>query len=245
MARKRKGVPSFHLNAKRESNVIVHETRERRVLNEPIEYREHEDGSGTIRGYAAVFDKEITIGGAPWGFREKVDRKAFDAALERPDDVRGLFNHDSSLVLGRTTNNTLRLSVDKRGLAYEIDLPDTTVAQDVRVLIKRGDVDGSSFGFIVDEANVDESAVKDGGLPLRTIRSVELFDVSPVTYPAYPQTSVSARNAAIAALEGHAPKTETFSDTDGATVDLEDVTAAVRDEKRTALDALRAWTPPE
>ncbi len=174
-------------------------TDERRGVVEAVEMRAKEDGAATISGYAAMFNKETVIGGM-WGFREQIAPGAFDSALKE-DDVRALFNHDPNQLLGRTTNDTLKLSVDKKGLRYHVELPDTAVARDVRTLIQRGDVTGSSFGFTVTDDSWDESDVKKGKLPLRTIRSVSLFDVSPVTYPAYPQTSVTARSKAQAVAE--------------------------------------------
>ncbi len=141
----------------------------------------------TLSGYAAVFGVETVVGGA---FREVIARGAFDQALARPDDVRALINHDVSLVLGRTTARTLRLSVDARGLRYDVDLPDTTYARDLATSVARGDVTQSSFGFRVVADTWEQSPAADG-LPLRCVRSVELYDVSPVTYPAYGTTSVS------------------------------------------------------
>src|SRR3990167_842668 len=177
---------------------------ERRSLREPLEFREDDDGA-TITGYAAVFNKETIIGGGSWGFREVIEPGAFDDALSRPDDGRALFNHNPDILLGRTTSETLRLSVDKKGLRFTVTLPDTAAAKDVRTLIKRGDVSGSSFAFTVDDdeweepkANKNDGTIK---MPLRRIKNVELFDVSPVTYPAYPQTSVSARAQAQASAE--------------------------------------------
>jgi HK97 family phage prohead protease len=102
----------------------------------------------------------------------------------------------SKLPSARGHGEPLRLKVDKKGLRYEVDLPDTAQARDVRELIRRGDVSGSSFGFVVQGDEWDESQMKSGKLPLRTLTKLELFDVSPVTYPAYPQTSVSARSKA-------------------------------------------------
>lgn len=181
--------------------VVVAEREERRAMREPLEFREA-DGKTTIAGYAAVFNRETVIGGGTWGFREQIAPGAFDEALGR-DDVRALFNHNPDILLGRTASGTLRLSVDKKGLRYEVDLPDTAQARDVRTLIQRGDVSGSSFAFRVEDegAQWDETEVKKGKLPLRTITRAELFDVSPVTYPAYPQTSVSARSKACEAVE--------------------------------------------
>jgi hypothetical protein len=169
--------------------------QERRGLTEPVEWRA--DAGGTITGYAALYHVETVIAGY---FREQIAPGAFAAALDGEDDVRALFNHDSNLVLGRTKSGTLALSETTKGLRYAIVLnEDDPEALSVRAKIKRGDVSGSSFGFVVLEDDWDESEVKRGKLPLRTIRSVELFDVSPVTFPAYPQTSVSARSRGEAA----------------------------------------------
>ena len=164
---------------------------ERRAVGLPIELRS--EGDGTITGMAAVFNVETVIGGA-LGWREKIAPGAFDRALSNPDDVRALFNHDPNVLLGRTVSDTLRLSKTTRGLKYEIDLPDTAAARDVRELIKRGDVSGSSLGFRVLDDDWDESDVKQGKLPLRTITDVELLDISAVTFPAYTTTSVTAKD---------------------------------------------------
>jgi len=192
------------MRIKPSDELAVHETRERRSLREPLEFREDGDAA-TISGYAAVFNKETIIGGGSWGFREVIEPGAFDEALSRPDDVRVLFNHNPDLLLGRTESDTARLSVDKKGLKYEADLPDTAAARDVRTLIKRGDVSGSSFAFtVVDDEWEEPKANKHDGtitMPLRRVKNVELFDVSAVTYPAYPQTSVSARSKAQASAE--------------------------------------------
>lgn len=172
---------------------------ERRGLTESVEFRENDNGGATISGYAALFNQETVIGGA-YGFREQIAPGAFDDAVGR-DDVRALFNHDPNFLLGRTKSGTLRLKVDKKGLRYDVDLPDTAQARDIRELIRRGDVSGSSFGFVVQGDEWDETPLKSGKLPLRTLTKVELYDVSPVTYPAYPQTSVSARSRVQTATE--------------------------------------------
>lgn len=139
---------------------------------------------------AAVFDKRSENLG---GFREIIAPGAFDDT--DMSDVRGLFNHDSNYVLGRNVSKTLRLKTTANGLQYEIDLPDTQTIRDL-VLgpIERGDVDQSSFGFIVGRGN-DEWDEDDEGVLIRTINKVrELFDVSPVTFPAYTDTTVGARS---------------------------------------------------
>ena len=193
---------------------------ERRISREVVEWRAAgDDDPGTISGYAAVVGQETVI--ESWvSWREKIAPGAFKAAI-KTDDVRALFNHDPNILLGRTTSGTLRLKEDAHGLKYEVDLPDTVAAQDVRTLIERGDVTGSSFGFRVEEDSWDESEVKKGKLPLRTIERVSLFDVSPVTYPAYPTTSVSARS-----------KAQTITETAG---------TAHRIATRAAIDQAKAW----
>jgi hypothetical protein len=202
--------------------------RERRGVQEALELRAADGEAATIAGYAAVFNQETVIGGGLWGFRERIDAGAFTEAL-KTDDVRALFNHDPNLLLGRTESGTLRLKTDAKGLRYEVDLPDTALARDVRTLIQRGDVSGSSFGFTVEEDDWDESQVKKGKLPLRTILKASLWDVSPVTYPAYTQTTVSARSrekAEAVAQAGRQPPA------------YPDVA-----ERRTRIDQARAWTP--
>jgi len=164
---------------------------ERRGLTDPVEYRAEPTGAHIV-GYAAVYAKETIIMGL---WREQIAPGAFATALDGTDDVRALFNHDPNYVLGRSAAGTLVLTDSAKGLKYDIALnPDDPDAQRVRAKIQRGDVSGSSFGFTVDEDDWDERPTKQGKLPLRTISKVSLFDVSPVTYPAYPQTSVSARS---------------------------------------------------
>jgi HK97 family phage prohead protease len=142
-----------------------------------------------------VFNRETVIAGL---FRERIAPGAFTEALKR-SDVRGLFNHNPSQLLGRSSAGTMRLTEGSDSLLYEIDPPDTSVARDVTALIKRGDVTGSSFAFTV---RTDEwtKATTPGDLPLRTIKEIdELRDVGPVTFPAYEETTVQARDAASAA----------------------------------------------
>jgi HK97 family phage prohead protease len=163
--------------------------RQTRVLETPITLRTDGDVL-RVAGYASMYNAETVIAGA---WREQIAPGAFASALAGQDDVRALFNHDPNLLLGRTKSGTLTLSEDAQGLKYDVALPNTRAAQDVHEMIRRGDVDGSSFGFVIEEEEWDETPTKRGNLPLVTIRKVRLFDVSPVTFPAYPQTSVSAR----------------------------------------------------
>lgn len=138
-------------------------------------------------GYAAMFGKRTTI--FP-GMDEIVAPGAFSASLKKGDDVRALFNHSPDMVLGRSKAGTLTLEEDDKGLRYDITLPDTQIAEDLYTLVNRGDVSGSSFAF---RCTKDEWDKSDPKCALRTLKEVKLFDVSPVTYPAYPQTKVSAR----------------------------------------------------
>lgn len=158
------------------------ETRERRFIT--AELRAEED-SGLIVGYAAVFNSRSEDLG---GFREFIRPGAFARAI-REDDVRALWNHDSSYVLGRNTAGTLRLREDEHGLRVEIEPPDAQWARDAVVSIRRGDVSQMSFGFTTRE----DVWRKEEGQVVRELVDVSLFDVSPVTYPAYQETSVSAR----------------------------------------------------
>jgi hypothetical protein len=157
-------------------------TIERRYTSQPVLV----DGvdSPKITGYAAVFNSPSE----DMGFIEKVDPHAFDDTLT--DDVRALWNHNPDAVLGRTKSGTLRLSVDAKGLRYEIDPPDTQAARDLMTSMKRGDVDSSSFGFITNDEKWDYTTSP----ATRTLLSVSLMDVSPVTYPAYSASSSEARN---------------------------------------------------
>ncbi len=151
------------------------------------------DGGRTAIGYGAVFYREGEAGTEYQlgkGVVERVDPKAFDKALQRGDDVRALFNHEPDHLLGRSTSGTLRLSVDGAGLRYEIDLPDTQAGRDVATSIERGDLSGSSFSFNVERADWQE----ENGRDVRVIRDVRLFDVGPVTFPAYAATSTALRS---------------------------------------------------
>jgi HK97 family phage prohead protease len=124
---------------------------------------------------------------------ERLSPKAFNKALKERQDVRALFNHDPNLVLGRTASGTLKLEKSQRGLDYKITPGKTTVASDVKEHINRGDVTGSSFGFRVVDQKFSHD--KERNVDVRELRSVDLLDVSPVTYPAYTSTNVGMRAA--------------------------------------------------
>jgi HK97 family phage prohead protease len=152
----------------------------------------------TVRGYAAVFNKlSNDLGGPSYGFHELIQPGAFDYVLK--DDVRALFNHDPNFILARSRDGagTLKIGTDDTGLWYEFEPAQTNAGRDLLVSIKRGDVDQSSFAFTVGmDGEKWTEETKDGKpFALRTITKVaRLYDVSPVTYPAYPDASVAVRS---------------------------------------------------
>ena len=161
----------------REIRAIPAEFRIQQAENEPLK----------IIGYAARFNE---LSEEMWGMREKIAPGAFTEAIGK-SDVRALWNHDPNYVLGRTKNGTLQIREDEQGLFYEVTPPDAQWARDLVESIKRGDVDQSSFAFTVEAQEWDERSD-----PItRTIVKVrELFDVSPVTYPAYPTATSGVRS---------------------------------------------------
>ena len=165
-------------------------TAERRSLSvKELRVQRDAGKAPVIVGWAALFGSPSQDLG---GFVEQIDPAAFDWTLGESPDVRALIDHNSSLVLGRTTAGTLRLKTDAKGLKVEIDPPDTGYANDLLVSMERGDVDQMSFGFRVIEDSWDYT---EDELPMRTLRKVDLDqgDVSVVTYPAYISTKVSVR----------------------------------------------------
>lgn len=148
-----------------------------------------------IEGYAAKFNTRSQDLG---GFIETISPGASADSLAAGVDTRALFNHDPNMILGRRGAQTLRVSEDSTGIPYQIDMPDTTYARDLMVSMERGDVNQSSFGF----RTVSDDWQADSGTLLRTLVAIELLDVSPVTYPAYLDTSsgVAARSLAPSAV---------------------------------------------
>jgi len=147
------------------------------------EIRSMDGAAPTLSGLAAVFGRYSQNLG---GFVEQIAPTAFDRVLGDGHDTYALLNHDESLVLGRTLSRTLSLAKeDSDGLRYTVELPDTTVARDLAVLVARGDITGSSFSFRT-APDGDEWTLTQDGFPLRTITAVaRLYDVGPVSYPAY------------------------------------------------------------
>lgn len=146
------------------------------------------DGGTCIEGHAAVFDSWSETLGGIFPFKEKVRKGAFAESIGR-DDIRALFNHDPNYVLGRNRAGTLELVEDDVGLRVRITPPDTSWARDITMSIRRGDISQMSIGFVVED---DEWSSKDG-IDTRELKKVRLFDVSPVTFPAYTATDVGVR----------------------------------------------------
>lgn len=162
---------------------------ERRTL--PLELAiERAEGKATkIVGYAARFN---TLSEDLGGWREEIAPGAFASVLE--DDVRALFNHDPNFPLGRSTAGTLKLKEDDRGLKIEVEVPDTEQARMVVTAIERGDVTGQSFSFLLPPEGGRTWRELDG-MYIRTVTKVmRLYDVGPVTFPAYPDTDVAVRS---------------------------------------------------
>jgi HK97 family phage prohead protease len=164
---------------------------ERRVMGtlELFESRRGgKDQPTKLTGYAALFNKPTEL--FP-GLREKIAPGAFSRTLAEKADVRALVDHDPSKIIGRTKSKTLRLDENSKGLKVEIKPADTQAGRDILKSVERGDVDQMSFGF---RTVKDEWEDHKDGTATRTLVDVDLFDVSPVTFPAYADTTIAARS---------------------------------------------------
>lgn len=195
---------------------------ERRYTAGAVELRAASDAADapkrTVRGYAALYNSPSeNLGTQKYRFIETIAPGAFDDVLK--DDVRALFNHDANLILARSKGGagSLKIGTDERGLWYEFEAPDTQAGRDLLVSLARGDVDQSSFAFEVrkDGQEYRERAEGDVTIAERTIKKVaRLHDVSPVTYPAYNDTTVALRAKELAAPEAApAPAHQPFQPT--------------------------------
>jgi HK97 family phage prohead protease len=175
-----------NLNNEDKARSKMKKTERRTFTVRNIEARQAEDGTMRMAGYAAVFN-EASL---PLPFIEKIAPGAFTKTLQETPDVRLLANHEG-LPMARTKNGTMRLYEDERGLYFEAELANTQEARDLYTLVERGDVDQMSFAFRVIRQNWSKDRTE------RTLTEVSLADgdVSIVTYPAYPATSVEAREA--------------------------------------------------
>jgi HK97 family phage prohead protease len=148
----------------------------------------------TLAGYAAVYgqdSREIVEGGRK--FVERIAPGAFNETLSSGADVKLYYNHDASMPLARTRSGTLTLKSDRNGLAFTASLPETTLGNDVRALIERGDLSGEmSFGFVVSDDSWNKNRTE------RLVKRAQLIEVSIVQDAAYPQTSSSLRSVSAA-----------------------------------------------
>lgn len=189
----------FNSNNKRQQ--AMKKNKEIRVLTQPIEVRAEDDKPVKISGYAAVYSRES----GDLGFIEVIEPGAFEGA--DTTDIRALINHDEGKILGRTSAGTLTVNIDEVGLRYELELPNTTYGRDLAESMKRGDITQSSFAF----SDVDDTWEERDGKWFRSITKIRmLYDVSPVTYPAYNDTTVALRgmNAAKEAAKPEPPQPE-------------------------------------
>jgi uncharacterized protein len=193
---------------------------EKRTNEVQFELRAVENGDGmTFTGYAAVFNSPSE----PLPFIERIAPGAFKRSLKARNDIKLLWNHDTGSVLGSTRAGTLKLEEDNYGLRVTAVLPDTNLGRDVRTLVQRGDVNAMSFGFSVpaggDSWNAEGTE--------RTLKSVRIFEVSVVAYPAYSQT---AGTASVRSFDGVAKRAEVDAD------QLADAMLAIEDGKDLSLE---------
>lgn len=168
---------------------------ERRYVTGEVELRS-QGSSSVIEGYAAVFNSRSKDLG---GFKEVINPGAFTKTVKEAD-VRAFFNHDKNLILGRTKAGTLRVAEDSKGVHYSVDVPNTTYARDLAASIERGDVNQSSFAFSVVGPKGEDWGYTEDNYPLRSLNEVRLYDVSPVTVPAYEDTTSGMSQRSVAAL---------------------------------------------
>ena len=146
------------------------------------------EGPSKLVGYAAVYN---SLSADLGGFKERILPGAFKGSVTGNTDIRALVDHDSTKLLGRTSNGTLRVSEDPKGLRVEVDLPDTSYARDVKNLIARKDVRGMSFGFRVPDGG--SRFTKESGQTIRELSNIDLREVTVTSIPAYGDTSVQVR----------------------------------------------------
>jgi hypothetical protein len=163
---------------------------ERRYFADTPELRaaEGEDEKKSLRGTGIVFNSWSEDLG---GFREMILPEAVDGVIDGAD-IRSFFNHDPSLVLGRTKAGTMRVNVESGGVRYEVDLPETSAGRDVHESTRRGDVTGSSFQFSVAEDG-DTWTERAGKVERKIHKLAGVYEIGPVSLPAYPRAKVSAR----------------------------------------------------
>lgn len=160
------------------------------IRNMEIENLEVRTDTAMVSGYAAVFEKKTK---PFWGFQEQIRSGAFKSSLENRKRILALWNHDDNQPIGSTDGGQLKLNEDERGLFFELAPIDTTAGRDVKEMIRSGVVKGVSFGFVCKKDEWDET---DPQNIVRTLIDVDLIEISPTAFPAYPQTSVNVRSEA-------------------------------------------------
>lgn len=148
-------------------------------------------GNKTLTGYAAVFNSEAVLG----DFSEVIRHGAFAKSLATGSNIRALYHHDGTALLGTTRGRTLQLREDAHGLAFELELPDTTHGRDLAILVDRGDVAGCSFGFKVRDGG--DRWEQRGAQLVRELLDVDLVEITLTSDPAYQDTTVAMRNKPI------------------------------------------------
>jgi len=212
-----------------------------------------EQEGGKLVGYAAVYAPALSedLG----GFREKISPGAFDKSLESNADIRALWDHNTSQPLARTANGSLKVSSDKRGLRVEIELPQgVSYADDLRQLVRSGVVNQMSFGFLVPPGGDTWDKDEDGNA-LRTLNSIDLHEVSVVSIPAYPDTTVALRGlrhvefeirrARWLASHGYRAASVLFSDSKEIHMEKVAELKKLIDERAALIEQIRALTPEE
>ena len=162
-----------------------------RVMNFNTEFRSVENEEERhLEGYFIRYNEETEL----WpGFFEEITREAVEKNLNK--DIRCLFDHDTSLILGRTGNKTLELKSDEKGLYGKVKInKNDNQAMDIFARIERGDINACSFGFCINDEVVEN---RSDGTTKVTIKDIDLFEVSAVTFPAYPTTNIEARKKQI------------------------------------------------
>lgn len=145
-------------------------------------------GNKTLTGYAAVFNSEAVLG----DFSEVIRQGAFAKSLATGSNIRALYHHDGTALLGTTRGGTLQLREDAHGLAFELALPDTSHGRDLAILVDRGDVAGCSFGFKVRDGG--DRWEQRGAQLVRELLDVELVEITLTSDPAYQDTTVAMRS---------------------------------------------------
>lgn len=153
-----------------------------------------------IKGYVVKFNDRSSLLYDEW--YERVAKGAFAKSLEQ-NTIKALWNHNSDIVLGSTKSQTLKLIEDDIGLRFDLELPNSNQAKDIYESIKRGDVDGVSFGFYIRENGDKWEYLKDEDVYERTLLDIDLIEISPTPFPAYPTSEVGKRS-----LEAHNLKTK-------------------------------------